>query len=146
MVQTTTKPRNTWVTDKLHKTTRALAEEKTAHKQTRDSLKEAQDIIAVQTTELLELNKRLKDYQARYEKECYNVTLNGDTVTGITQLPAYRTYLPLHGVNGYDMVDITDKVKSSLYQRNPALQFLELHDRQLTINEIKYKKYKGALI
>ena len=95
------------------------------------------DIIAAQNTELLKLNSMLKDYQERYNKECYNVVVNGEYVTEIHELPAYREYLPLQPIEGYDMNWIKEQLKKPLYSK----------DRQLQVDAQQLNKYKlGGII
>ena len=102
------------------------------------------DIIAAQNTELLKLNSMLKDYQERYNKECYNVVVNGEYVTEIHELPAYREYLPLQPIEGYDMNWIKEQLKTPLYKIFP---FLYSKDRRLQVDAQQLNKYKlGGII
>jgi hypothetical protein len=101
------------------------------------------DIIAAQNTELLKLNSMLKDYQERYNKECYNVVVNNGYVSQIHELPAYREYLPLQPIEGYDMNKITQFMQTPLYAKIP---FVYIDNRQLCIDKTKYKKFIGGLI
>ena len=101
------------------------------------------DIIATLTNENLQLGKRLKDYEERYNKECYNVVVNNGYVTDIIILPAYRSYLPLQEINGYDLNKVIQFMQTPLYSKIP---FVYVEDRQLRINEIEYNKFIGGLI
>jgi hypothetical protein len=101
------------------------------------------DIIAVQNTELLKLNSMLKDYQERYNKECYNVVVNNHYVTDIHELPAYREYLPLQPIEGYDMNKIKALMKTPLYAKFP---FVYIDNRMMKIDKTKYNKFIGGLI
>jgi len=101
------------------------------------------DVIAVQDMELLKLNKMLKDYQERYNKPCYNVVVNNEYVTEVHELPAYREYLPLQEIEGYDMNKVKQFMQTSLYAKIP---FVYVKDRQLCIDQTQYKKFIGGLI
>ena len=101
------------------------------------------DIIAVQNTELLKLNSMLKDYQERYNKECYNVVVNNGYVSQVYELPAYREYLPLQPIGGYDMNKIAQFMQTPLYAKIP---FVYIDNRMMKIDKTKYKKFIGGLI
>ena len=103
--------------------------------------KEAMDIISVLTQENLELNKIHKDDIKRYEKECYNATIQNGNVINLVKLDAYREYIPMHEID-----QRTKYINTALYQSNAHLQFVEFNNGIEIINEEKYKKYIGGLI
>lgn len=112
-------------------------------KQMESQHKEDLDIISVLTQENLKLNSMLKDYQARYNKECYNVVVNDDYVTEIHELPAYREYLPLQPIEGYDMDKIKQFMQTALYAKIP---FVYIKKRQLCIDKTQYNKFLGGIL
>lgn len=107
---------------------------------------EDMDIIAAQTQELQSNEKIIEDLRARYEKKAYNVVINNGNVTEIHILPEYRTYLPYIELDGYDMSKLMQFMKTPLYQNNEALQFMYEENRQLRVDETKYKKFLGGLV
>lgn len=119
------------LTDKTVK----LRKEQEEHKHTKAELKTAQDMIAALTQENLELGKINKDLVARFEKGGLAVAVNNGFVVEVGVIPKYSEYT-------YDQ-PIPSGISTALYKHIP---FIELHDRQLRINETQYKKYKGALL
>lgn len=120
---------------------------RTAHKEIKRLNKQHTDdldIIATLTNENLELGKIVKDYQDRYTKECYNVVINNGYVTELIELPAYREYMPVQSIEGYDMNKIKQNIKTALYTKIP---YVYVEDRQLKIDSTQYKKFKlGGII
>ena len=108
-------------------------------KELQKELSIAQDFIASLTNENLELGKRLKDYEDRYNKECYNIVVDNGYVTEIIKLPAYREYLPLQEIYGYDMNVIIGQMKTPLYKVFP---FVKVVDRQLKVDAKQLNKFK----
>jgi len=108
-------------------------------KELQKELSISQEFNSALTTENLELGKRLKDYEERYNKECYNVVVNNEYVTEIIKLPAYRDYLPLQEIEGYDMNVIIEQMKTPLYKIFP---FIYIDNRQMKVDAKQLNKYK----
>ena len=129
-------PRSNGTNAKRWKTTQdKLTKEILEHKATKKELQDAQDIIAALTQENLELGKQVKDYRDRFIKGGVSYTINNGYVSSATYIEPISewTYLqPIH-----------DAIGTRLYKTFP---FIKVVDRQLTIDETQYKKYKGALI
>lgn len=126
----------------LLKKTKALTDEKLAHKatkqelyNTKNDLKEAQDFVAVLTQENLELTKQIKDLQNRFIKGGVVYTINNGYVSNAIELPTDSEYTFKQS--------IPKGIGSKLYHRFP---FVKVTNRQLTIDETQYKKYKGAIL
>jgi hypothetical protein len=112
-----------------HKDTKALL--RTAELQHKDDL----DIIATLTQENLELGKRVKDLQARFEKGGVVYTINNGYVSSAVCIREYSEYT-------YDQ-PIPSEIGTKLYAKIP---FYKIVNRQLEIDETQYKKYKGVLL
>lgn len=112
-------------------------------KQRNKEYKDLEDRYNALRTMNEEQDKVIKDLLARYDKECYNVTVNGNWVTEIIDLPSYRSYLPLQEIEGYDMNKIKQFMQMPLYHKIP---FVYVQDRQLRIDKTQYNKFLGGLI